>query len=1359
MTELKEMNILPFVEDPSENRELNKIYQLLDPSWKKEFDQLEKKDVKARILKILLDPGIMELYKSQSAKNKEKLDGLNIRERATILKQLLDKINKEQPQGKKFLTTVEKEKEKESTSPKENLTQIPEEILEKSVEEWEEESMNIKPSISYKKDNTSPQQAFDHLVKIYYQSNPYVSSSFKNDELEVRFGTRGIKYLTKNDYDNVIKKLKSLGFNTINANGEYRLTIQNEFLDKNTGKFVMDRNTRTEIYGLAAVQSYCRNNNINELLKVNPNSVKFTKKELVLDEKKNKLFPVNFDDFNFRVSYQIENTNPRARSFIIQNWTKTKKTFRYINRVTFAHADFPVNVDLSIVKNSERDKKYYTLDESELFEKPEIYEIELEMDNKKIGPGTTFNNYVLVLDALRKTIKFVLSGLQGTNYPVSYPEQKEVLHSYMKLLNKVDYNPQKPVYPNQFIGPSSFTLQMENIEPLNENSNIPNIRKDFTVTDKADGERHLMYIHNQGKIYLINTNMDVVFSGAKTQNEELWGSLLDGELIYHDKQGQFINLYAAFDLYYYHSQDVRAHPFLTNTLLDAKEKERGKTSRYSLLKKLIVGLNSISIVAGTSSSSSLKEDQFKKIKESISPIRIKHKNFYPENMESGNIFRACDDIMQKVNNGLFEYNTDGLIFTPAFLGVGSDKIGEAGPLSKITWNYSFKWKPPKYNTIDFLVNTVKAANGTDLMKPIFEEGTNVHTNNQLTEYKMIQLKCTYSEKKHGTIYLNPCLDIIEDKLPEFKVVNYEDKNTNDAQPMQFYPVKPYDPEAGITNIMLRKDDNNTNQMFTEENEVFEDNTIVEFSYDLTRESGWRWIPLRVRYDKTAELRQGMKNFGNAYHVANSNWKSIHNPVTEDMITTGLNIPEMNIDDDIYYNSVSGSMKTQSMKDFHNLFVKKRLIKSVSKKGDTLIDYACGKAGDLPKWIHANLSFVFGLDISKDNLENRLDGACVRYLESRKRNKNMPYALFVNGNSAFNIRSGAALLNDKAAQITKAVFGSGPKEEDILGKGVLRQYGKGQEGFNISSIQFAIHYFFENPDTLQGFMRNISECTKIGGYFIGTSYDGKSIFQLLRKKQPGESVQIIDSGKKIWELTKGYNSEIFEDNSSSIGYRIDVFQESINQVISEYLVNYDYLNRVMEDYGFQLLNRDEAKEFGLPEGSGLFSELFLNMLEDIKRNPKKKSDYGTAEQMSAFEKKISFLNRYFVYKKIRNVNTEKVQLDLGEYHEMEEERDTKETRKAVEVANDQQTKKEKKTRVRKLNKKIVLEPSSSASASEAIISVTTEPIKEKKKRTKKESTEEGSTTTKQKTAKKAPTKKKLILLEETTETETKTKDDE
>ena len=601
--------------------------------------------------------------------------------------------------------------------------------------------------------------------------------------------------------------------------------------------------------------------------------------------------------------------------------------------------------------------------------------------------------------------------------------------------------------------------------------------------------------------------------------------------------------------------------------------------------------------------------------------------------------------------------------------------------------YSFKWKPPQYNTIDFLVTTLKTPSGEDVIKSLYEDGLSTTSNVQYNSYKVIELRCGFSERNDG--FLNPCQDIIDDNLPEFKP-RFEDKQSNDYVPKRFYPTEPYDANAGLCNIMLKLDDSGAKQMYTKEGEVFGDNTIVEFSYDLDNPyDGWRWQPLRVRYDKTAKLRRGEREYGNSYKVCNENWKSIHptGRITEDMLMTGLNIPDISVSADVYYNTPVGKMKTESLKNFHNLYVKKLLISGASKQGDTLIDFACGKAGDLPKWISAKLSFVFGIDYSKDNLENRLDGACVRYLKSKKTNKHVPYALFAHGNSEHNIRDGTALLSDKAKQITSAIFGNGPKDADKIGKGVARQYGKGEEGFNVSSCQFAIHYFFKDPDSFRGFLKNVAQCTKLNGYFIGTSYDGKLIFNELKKFKTNEGIQIVDEGKKIWEIIKRYGSDVFDDDSSSIGYQIDVYQESINQYISEYLVNYDYLNRVMESYGFTIINREEANEMGLPEGSGLFSELFINMLDEIKRNKFKATLFGTAPNMSTPEKKISFFNRYFVYKKVREVNIDKLQLELGEYEESLLKREKEETKKAVVVAKEEEIK--VKPKIRKLSKKILL----------------------------------------------------------------------
>jgi hypothetical protein len=147
---------------------------------------------------------------------------------------------------------------------------------------------------------------------------------------------------------------------------------------------------------------------------------------------------------------------------------------------------------------------------------------------------------------------------------------------------------------------------------------------------------------------------------------------------------------------------------------------------------------------------------------------------------------------------------------------------------------------------------------------------------------------------------------------------------------------------------------------------------------------------------------------------------------------------------------------------------------------------------------------------------------------------------------------------------------------------------------------------------------------------------------------GESVDLYDGDKKIWEIQKNYDGiTMLADDISSLGCEINVYQESINKMFPEYLVNFDYFGRVMENYGFKLITRDEANNLGLPEGSGLFSDLFNYMTTEIKRNPNKKSDYKDAANMTAYEKKISFLNRYFVYKKISNVNAEKVSIELLE----------------------------------------------------------------------------------------------------------------
>lgn len=1103
-----------------------------------------------------------------------------------------------------------------------------------------------------------PQQTLDNLTKLYLE-NVFRNARDGVAEMEVRFGTgRGMKRITKIQQDNIIKKLLSVGF--VLQNSEYHLRINSEYTDSKTGVTRISR-IRAEINGLGDISEYCKSNDIQELY--DKRHVKFIQKmPMKIEESDVRSYDVA--DYNFRAALSVEKdlTNTRATQAMVGSWKDNKKIFRFIHRHKFYHRELPIEADISIVKESARDGRYmkptYTFDEARVVTAPESYEVEFEVNNNRVGPGTSYSSEAALVPVMRKMIRYILSGMQESNYPISYIKQNGVLNNYMQLLWKDEYREGARVYPKNFVGPSSYTLQVQNIAPINDDSVIPNIRNEYTVTDKADGERKMMFIDSTGKIYLLTTNMDVQFTGAKTTNEDLFDTLIDGEHITHDKNGTFINLYAAFDLYYLKKVDKRTLGFMPS----AGDNENN--FRFPLLTKVINGMKATSVVKGNPS-----------------PMRFEFKTFYASN-ERQSIFQACNYLLNRVNSGVFEYETDGLIFTPSKMGVGGNTIGETTykPI-KTTWAHSFKWKPPEYNTIDFLVTIQKSSDGQEEIKSVFEAGTDVSSTSQITQYKTAILRVGFDEAKHG--YVNPCKNVIDDDVPDAS--NPDDDEG--YRPMQFFPTNPMDEKGGICNLILEDIGGGDKVIFSEEKEVVEDNMIVEFRYDATRDEGWRWIPLRVRYDKTADFRSGGKNYGNAYHVANSNWHTIHNPISVEMLTTGEDIPDELGDDDVYYNRVTNSNSTRALRDFHNLYVKRKLITSVAVRGNTLIDLAVGKAGDMSKWIDAKLRFVFGVDIARDNIENRLDGACARYLNYRKKFKRMPNALFVSGNSSVNIRNGDGVFTDKDKMITKAVFGKGAKNEAELGKGVYKQYGIGSSGFDICSIQFAIHYMFENLQTLNNFLRNVSETTKVGGYFIGTSYDGSKVFSMLKAQSQNESKQIMQDEKKIWEVTKRYDRSEFKPDASSLGYSIDVYQESINKTFREYLVNFEYLDRLMENYGFTQITRDEAKDLGLPAGRGSFRELYGNMKEEIKRNRRAKNEYGTAVDMTIGEETISFLNNYFVYKKTHDVDAKQIANKLMGNTQIEQEIVADETAEAVEAL--QEIVKAQKKKPKKLKKKLKL----------------------------------------------------------------------
>jgi hypothetical protein len=980
------------------------------------------------------------------------------------------------------------------------------------------------------------------LLKLHLESD---KNTIYSKELEIKFGTldfkniqiEGInqsqikdnfKKISKIDTINVIEKLKSCGYEQRpDESQNHSLRIFTQFASKE-GRYVYD-NERIEIEGIYGIQKFCKDNKLDydhrhyvpiNLIKKYP--VKITKN-------------VNIPEYKCRATYSVEYKLKRDRLEEKKNtFHETKKTFRLLNRNTFRNPLYPFRIDISTVKQAM--KPVLTISESNIFNAPENYEIELELLTKEalIFIENTEDGLKKLEHAIKSQITVILSGLQESNYPIKMSEQIKVKSEYLTLIESADTT----TTSKNFIGPSSVALKLQNIQKSTKDiDHVPNIRNPggYAATDKADGDRKMMFINSEGKCYLFNTLMkNPQYTGLQVSDKNVFNSVLDGEHILHDKSEtpKFINLYAVFDVYFKKGKNVMKLPFK-----HIEKTKKDNPDRFSVMKEIVEVLS--------------RECNKKKGTVSNFSFQTRVKTFHfgiGDSMENANsiILQECKTL---------EYNTDGIIFTPSSLGVGQDKLGGEVLLKKMPpWEYSMKWKPPEYNTVDFLVKTVKK-NGTDLITTKYDINNN---DGIFPQVKTLVLHVGFNPSKDG--YENPKQQALDGK---FIITSSRDM----YQPAPFKPTDPSDPNAHLCEIVLKNDVD----MFTEEGDAFTDDTIVEFRREL-REDGDVWIPLRVRKDKTEEYNNSGKRrqFGNAYRVANSNWQSIYNPINENMLTNFENIPEsVEENDDVYYNKKIKTTFTQNMRHFHN-FVKAELINTVAKPFDNLIDYAVGKAGDIHKWKNAKIKFVLGIDNHTDNLDgDKVDGAYARYLNLflKSKEEDVPKCIFLGGDSSLNIRSGAAMFSEKDKKIAQHLFGTHHYEK--LGSVVEAHKNEGSSGFKISSCQFALHYFFESKISLANFLINICECTAVNGYFIGTAFDGKRIFNALEDVEVGDYKMIYNNDIVISKIKKSYTSPTFPDDINSLGMQIDVFQETINKEFPEFLVNFDYLTQIMEHFGFAL----------------------------------------------------------------------------------------------------------------------------------------------------------------------------------------------
>jgi len=929
---------------------------------------------------------------------------------------------------------------------------------------------------------------------------------------------------TETEFNNFTSFLRS------NSNN-YKETIDDEILEVNNDDNYLIINK------IAGILNYCSTNNHKGI------NHKWIKRSIIKSEKINDLFDVNLD---FEVFDEKETSE-------IPNWDITDKKFKFMKNFKY-DLNNGIIACATIIKTN--NQSFESLKKSKILSQSQKYEFSLIINDTKN-----------ILDTLISTIK----SLFLSNIILTKKQQKNILDDYTNLVSK---DMQLPKYFKDIplLTPKPSTLEKVNLINPDEYGAI-SILKGYTVTEKADGERILMYINNKGNVYFINSSLKVEDTGI-IANKEAYNSLIDGEYIQCNKRIDDIkkNLYAAFDIYYLNGKLLTSLP-----LIGGRNDELLKTKKYLNLGK----------------------SNFEYL------IKIHH--------NSSDILNDCKEILNNPTN--YPYEIDGLIFTPAKLSVYGYYPSMPVPITQnMSWDRVFKWKPPEQNTIDFLVKFVGE---------VKKDGI---------KYKKLGLYVGFNPLSSNEINIEEGLKLRYDKSyskAQFLEMKEKIKNKEDYIPVLFKPIIYYTPDVEFAFIKI----DNKGEIRTENNNKIDNDTIIEFRYNINEK---QWIPIRIREDKTTIYKKGsFAKTANSLPVAINVWRSIHNPISKELIIGSRRMLEKEISsdiqgktleaDDIYYSRgiPRRSLLSYQMITFHKNIINDKLY-LLPEKRYSLLELACGQAGDLSRWIKGNYNFIFGIDYAKDNIYKPNDGAYSRMIkeynrfnrEKKDEKAFFPNIVFAAGDCSLDIKSGAAGVDQESKELMRLVMNSNFKSSKNHYKYII---GKGANKFDVVTCMFAIHYFFESEERLNGFLNNVSTNLKKGGSFICTFMDGTSVEKILGTDGIAEGRAILnDSNALIWAIIKRFNDQ------ENYNKKVDVFIENTQRLIPEFLVNYDLLII-------------KAREFGLEiQDSELFSETFQKLKDNINPLEEKQTEADkTILELDTQEiqKKFSFLNRWAVFKKI------------------------------------------------------------------------------------------------------------------------------
>jgi hypothetical protein len=260
---------------------------------------------------------------------------------------------------------------------------------------------------------------------------------------------------------------------------------------------------------------------------------------------------------------------------------------------------------------------------------------------------------------------------------------------------------------------------------------------------------------------------------------------------------------------------------------------------------------------------------------------------------------------------------------------------------------------------------------------------------------------------------------------------------------------------------------------------------------------------------------------------------------------------------------------KNMRFFHNR-IKEVLYDTYTKNTNYLLELSSGKGGDLNKWVKNNIKHVNGYDISKKNIQE-----CVnRYNTLLQKNKTLVKKI----NYAFYQQD---LTDSKSPVIISSQLPTNTFYDNVF-------------------CNFAIHYFFQSQNNLNNIIDILDLTLNNKGYFVVTFMDSNQIMKLMDGKQ---TKYITNQNEVVYYL----QMETF-NKKSLFGNKIKIILSGnniLNEGSDEYIIDFNLFTEYMLENGYDLID------------SKLFND---------------KSISNFSENLSDFEKDISYLNRYCVFQK-------------------------------------------------------------------------------------------------------------------------------